>query len=259
MASFIDRPADLTGPSQHWSRLVMLGLVTLILSTPGQMWVVLQMDFINVAGGVATRMNVPAPKIWAVPLMQRSLGHAPEWLGTRATWLTMLSLASVFLITSSKFTSDWNERPLSLRRLARWAPPLLAGGFLGFMMNAEGLYPRDPALPKYSIVGILGVELPCTLLLYAYLIQLSRKLDQPVVAKHLRYVCVAMSLLMFAACWVLWEGSRIEDYRKTYAVQIASSLYTALCMCVALLTLGALSRLLYALGVIAWPRSAVKR
>ncbi len=244
---------------KRWSAIVLLGLVAMLILCPSQIWVALEMRFGDSAFGSATRLNVPGPKVWATTLVQRSLGYRPEWLGVQGTWLTLLGLAAVFCVTMPRV--DLEGRPNRVRLLARWMPPLLVGGFFGFLMNAEYLYESDVAVGKYALFGIIGVELPCSLVLMIYLANIAATLGRGSIATLFQRAAVAQAACMIAGIAMAFVAKDLNEYRTGMVVQVWSALYGAACIITALLSVGAFIRLGVELCLLSMPtrwREALK-
>ena len=66
-------------PSAHtaWSRAVFIELSLLLILTVHAVCSVLIQPFQEL-GGAAPGLNVPGPKLWATPLLQRPIGRWPE-------------------------------------------------------------------------------------------------------------------------------------------------------------------------------------
>ena len=236
---------------RRWAMLVLVGLLAMLLLCPSQIWVTLEMRFGDAAFGSATRLNVPGPKIWATTLVQRSLGYRPEWLGVQGTWVTLLGLAAVFFITSPRV--DLEPRSNRIRLLARWMPAFLTGGFLGFLMNAEYLYDSDVAVGKYALFGIMGVELPCSLMLMIYLASVASQVKNRALAALFGRVAIAQAACMIGGIAMAFLAKDLADYRQGLVVQVWSALYGAACVITALLIIGAYVRLIIDLLVLLLP------
>lgn len=224
----------------------------MLLLCPSQIWVALEMRFGEMAFGSSTRLNVPGPKVWATTLVQRSLGYRPEWLGVQGTWLTLLGIAAVFLITSPRI--DLSPRTNRLRLVARWLPAVLSGGFFGFLMNAEYLYHSDVAVGKYALIGIAGVELPCSLILMIYLAAIASELGRASLSRLFQRGAVAMAACMIGGIAMGLLAGGLEAYRTGLVVQTWSALYGAACIVTALLIVAAYLGLLTELFLIWMPR-----
>jgi hypothetical protein len=90
---------ETSSPHKTWSRCVFAGLVLLLVITIHGIASVLIQSFPQDLGGSATALNMPGPKLWAVPLLQRPIGYSPETPGVVATRTSLLGLLAVWLIT----------------------------------------------------------------------------------------------------------------------------------------------------------------
>jgi hypothetical protein len=158
-------------PSAHtaWGRSVFVGLTLLLVITVHAVCAVLIQPFQEM-GGAAPGLNVPGPKLWATPLLQRPLGRWPETPGVVGTRAAMLSLLAVWLITAPCAVSRL-QRDQALRLLTRWLSVALFGLAFGTMLTAQGLWGND--LPPLRLLLVAVVELPGALLLYLYLRKLA--------------------------------------------------------------------------------------
>jgi hypothetical protein len=250
-----DRPLQKPNrAAREWAWVVLLGLALLLWVTPAQVETVLSMRFGYGLGGTSPRLNLPGPKIWGVPMIQRSLGYRPEFLGVGGTMGSLLGAASVFLITTRRTQSDWYERVLSLRKLARWIPILLVGGWMGFLMNMEYLDTGDVAVGKFTVVAIACVELPATIILYLYLRQLALRLDMKPLARAIAWTTFAIALLFIAsAAMMAMQYFTVEVDRKDLPWQIVAAVFMSACVATSLAMLGVALRLAIALLRLAWP------
>ena len=160
-------------PNTAWSRSVFAGLVLLLFVTLQSVSSVLIQPFSEQIGGTAPALNLPGPKLWAMPLLQRPIGRAPQEPGVAGTRAAMLSLLAVWLITApcsaTRFQNDQ-----TLRLFTRWTSVSLFGVAFGAMMDSQGLWPAE--LPPFRMMLAALVELPATTLLYLYLRRLSSHL-----------------------------------------------------------------------------------
>lgn len=239
-----DRPAvAVPRAKREWAILVLAGLLLLLWVVPEQIETVLSMHFSNGVGGTAPRLNIPAPKIWAVPTVQRSIGYRPEYLGVGGTLSSMLAVASVFLLTSRRSQFDWSESVISLRRVTRAFIATLAGGWLGFLMCMEGLESSDVAIGKYVNVAIGAVELPCTVILYFWLARLARMVDDPALEKTFKRCAILAGALMAIATGLIVASQFFDLDRRELGWQIVSSIFMAACMACGLAMVSAIIRL----------------
>jgi hypothetical protein len=117
-------------------------------------------------------LNVPAPKLWAVPLLQRPIGPDPRLPGVVGTRTAMLSLLAIWLITMPCAGSRLSDVQ-TLRWVTRWISVILFGLAFGTMLAGNGIWPSE--LPPFRLVMVGGIELPAAALLYAYLRVLASK------------------------------------------------------------------------------------
>jgi hypothetical protein len=139
---------------------------------------VLVQPFNDDLGGTLPALNVPGPKLWAIPLLQRPIGRAPEWPGVVGTRVALLSLLAIWLITAphpdESHSPDARGRSRRLiRQSARWGAVLPFGVAFGILLTTQGLWPAE--LPSYRMLLVSCVELPAAALLYAHLHQLARR------------------------------------------------------------------------------------
>jgi hypothetical protein len=240
--------------NQRWASLVLIGLVAMLIITPGAIWTVLEMRFGNQAFGAAPRLNMPCVKVWATPLVQRSLGSRPEWLGVYGTWLALLNLSAIFLVTSPRTLGEApDDRPI-LRNLTRWLPPLLMGGYFGFLMNQEYLYYRDMDVAKYAIIGVLGCELPCTTLLLMWLAVVAERMGLVRLRKQFNWSAIATAGLLAAGVGMAVIAPELQPERSGLVVQTWSALFTAACVMLGLAITGGVVRLCVELLAVLFPR-----
>ena len=246
---------------RRWAFLVLLGLAMTLATFPSKLWVVLNMDFDSIPFGTAPKLNVPGPKIWAVPLVQRSVGYRPEMLGANGTWLSLLGVLAAFLITTPRRSlEDRPQHAVVLAWAARWVPPLLVGGYFGFLLNAEGTYSRGADVRKYAMLGVAGVELPCTLLLLAYLARVARELAGPGgLAGQFALAAAAAAILQMLAVAMdtMAPLAGIKTLQGNFVIQLWSAIYGAACVATALVMIAAMVRLILELAVLVMPRKMI--
>jgi hypothetical protein len=157
-------------PHLAWSRSVFIGLVLLIVIPLQAVTTVLVQPFNTDVGGTAPALNLPGPKLWAVPLLQRPVGRAPAMPGIVGTRAAMVSLLAIWLITAPCPSPRAGEQQL-LRLATRWGSVTLFGLAFGTLMASQGLWPSE--LPPFRQALVAAVELPATALLYWYLRRLA--------------------------------------------------------------------------------------
>jgi hypothetical protein len=166
-------PADApTAGSLSHARAVGVGLLLLVVSSVSALSVTLVMD---VGPMTIPALNVPAPKLHAAALVQRSIGGRPGPWGVSGTTAALLAVLGIWLVTTPRSLTADEEPALSLRRLARWTPIVAVGGALGLLLSGAEpyLYPRGDTIPGWIALMVLGCELPANGLVYAYLRRLS--------------------------------------------------------------------------------------
>jgi hypothetical protein len=205
----MDQPAHLPRHA-GWSRAVFAGLALLLMLTVQAMCSVLIQPFSGTWGGAAPTLNMPGPKLWAAPLLQRPLGYGPYEEGVSGTRAAILSLLAVWLITwpPSRSRGRQNE---TLRLLTRWVSVVLFGLAYGLMMAKEGMPRTD--LPALRLLLIGAVELPAATLLYAYFLQLAGNAfarDGRIVFDRLAWLVPMVMFFGAAALAVRWINQDVK-------------------------------------------------
>ena len=154
-------------PRVAWSRSVFAGLVLLIALTLHAVCSVLIQPYADGIGSTVSALNLPGPKLWAVPLLQRPIGNTPELPGVMGTRTAMMSLLAVWLITAPSRSLRMRGSGQTLRLLTRWGSAVAFGLGFGAMLASQGIWPDE--LPPFRLLLVAGVELPAATLLYAYL------------------------------------------------------------------------------------------
>jgi hypothetical protein len=151
-------PRPVVRPDLQWSRSVTVGLALLLCVTIYATSAVLVQPFNDDFGGTLPALNVPGPKLWAVPLLQRPIGNSPQWPGVVGTRTALLSLFAVWLITAPRSEPDEDlgsgAAPGWTRPAARWASVALFGLAFGVLLASQGLWPAE--LPPYRLVLVLS-------------------------------------------------------------------------------------------------------
>jgi len=200
------------GPDVFWRRSVTAGLALLLGVTLYATSSVLVQPFSDDLGGTLPALNMPGPKLWAIPLLQRPIGRTPQWPGVVGTRTALLSLLAVWLITAPH--PDESQSPDARRRVrrlvrqaARWGAALPFGVALGILLTTQGLWPAE--LPSYRMLLVSFVELPAAALLYAHLYHLARRVpgrDRRRLFERLRWMVPATILagaLLMGIGWLL--------------------------------------------------------
>jgi hypothetical protein len=183
--------------------------------------------------GTLPTLNVPGPKLWAVPLLQRPTGRTPELAGVVATRAALLSLLAVWLVTAPRgggrdaLGGDGWVRPAT-----RWASVGLFGVAFGTLLAAQGFWPSE--LPPYRLLLVAGVELPAAVLLYAHLRSLAAAVpgrDRRGLFDVLRWLVpavVAAGAALNAAEWLGRPVSEIFRHeRNRFAISAAYGIAAA--------------------------------
>ena len=225
------------------SRLaVAAGLAGLLLVSLHAAWLVLSLDFRSGFGGNWPMLNVPGPKVWAVPLT----GAFGRWRWdadvTGAGLSTLATLACLWLATIRLDSADSSESAFSPRRLARWGGTGLVGLALGVAVGIGGGGSSGEAvwgsLPAYAGQSALTlpltalVEAPATLLLYLYLASLARGEGGASLSRQLSWGGLA-------ACSVILAGNGFfllshAGARTTFATVGVVAVYGAVAVAVGL-------------------------
>jgi hypothetical protein len=246
-ASLVQTTADgipTSRTERRWATFVIVGIVGMLLLYPQILWVELFMDFNEAAFGNAPKLNIIGPKVWAMALVQRSIGRGVESLGGQGTWLPLMNVTALWLITARHGASEaLSSRSNILRLFARWLPAILVGGFLGFMMNVEGTYFTDIALSKYAMIGVAGVELPGSVLLLAYLSHVASKLGKVGLSRRFLLALLGTVVAQGAAIWMAIIAEDLGPSRHELHIQLWAAAYQALCVVVGLFTAGCMVEL----------------
>jgi hypothetical protein len=204
--------ASPTRPDVLWRRSVTAGLALLLGVTLYATSSVLVQPFSDDLGGTLPALNMPGPKLWAIPLLQRPIGRSPQWPGVVGTRTALLSLLAVWLVTAPHpDESDLADARGRARRLvresARWGAALPFGVAFGILLTTQGLWPAD--LPSYRMLLVSFVELPAAALLYTHLYHLARRVpgrDRRRLFERLRWMVPATILagaLLMGIGWLL--------------------------------------------------------
>ena len=224
---------DAHHPSAHtaWARSVFIGLMLLLVITVHAVCSVLIQPFQEL-GGAGPGLNVPGPKLWATPLLQRPVGRWPEMPGVVGTRTAMLSLLAVWLITAPCSLGRL-QRDQALRLMTRWISVALFGLALGVMMTANGLWGGD--IPPLRLLLIVAVELPGAMLLYPYLRRLADHIPGRARRQVFDRLAWLVPLVIFVAVVVLggqWIWKKAFDPRgvSTTFVYVTGAIYGMLAM-----------------------------
>lgn len=160
-----------TAGESVWLGSVAAGLILLTLATINSISVAMEMPLYESS---LLGIGVPAPRLWSILLLERSVGGRPGPLGVNAIVTVMVSVLGVWLITRPRFSHANEAQLLSLRTMTRWAAILLLGGLFGVALSMNALYGSE--LKIYISLTTLFCDLPINTLFFAYLHRLSRQL-----------------------------------------------------------------------------------
>ena len=195
-------PAADAGPGP-WEKTVALGLAAWVALAPLAVAGALILPFRNRLGGSLAVVNFPGPKVWATPALFRQIGYGPQFWGVLGVVVTLLNLASVWMLTAPRSARQWDEGTFSRRNLARWAGPVLLGGLLGLTLGGASVGWNRLATLLMISTGL--VEAPATLLVYLHLARLAADLQQPRLAAgfgRLAYIAGGAALLAGLVMWL---------------------------------------------------------
>jgi hypothetical protein len=198
-----------TQSDRAWLWCVGLGLALLVVCSVSALRVALVMR----AGSAAVAaVNLPAPKVWASSLVQRSIGNRPGEWGIAGTLAVLGCLVGVWLATEPRSLRPAGESPVSVRRLARWLAVVLTGAGLGVLLGGYSIpYGWSEAASRALLVSVALVELPVNTLLYLHLRGVAKQLRDRR-AEALLDVCAWLVPAVIAAAAALtvlhmqWEG-----------------------------------------------------
>jgi hypothetical protein len=227
----------------RWARLVLVGVALLVIGSVMGLGVVLMMSFSEEFGGTLPRANFIGAKVAAVPLLQRALGYGPGEWGHTGVCGGLMVCAGLVLVTTPPTLRQWQDPLLSWRPWARWAPLALFGGFFGLTLGCEGVHPSDPQVRKFMLAGIIGVELPASMLLYWLLYDLARRLALPSAARAMLLSIPAIAVLMIGAALMVMFGRTLRFDRNDFPLQLTVATYGAVSVCAAAVSLGALTQI----------------
>lgn len=163
-----------TQADRAWLWCVGLGLALLVVSSVSALRVALVMRAGNASVAV---VNVPAPKVWAASLVQRSVGSRPGEWGIAGTLAVLGCLVGVWLATEPRALRPAAESSVSARRLTRWLAVALAGAGLGALLGGYAIPYYGSTEASYAVLAAVAlVELPVNALLYLHLRGLARQL-----------------------------------------------------------------------------------
>lgn len=247
-------PIDVPLPSAQmatdvwWARSVVAGLLLLGISTFVMLGVTLYMRYRGDWGGSLPILNYPGPKVWGSALLQRSIGSAPGEWGVAGTRFGLLALLGVWFITAPRPAEQLEEAMFSLRRLCRWGTLLLSGCVLGVLLGEDGVSAwNEPERDAFHLLLLSMVELPAAMLLYLYLLRLSRPLGDRQLVKSLQLLAIAVPVCVGVAVVFLLTGDFWKDNKHGLPQLVLLGAYGAACVGLGALGTATVGRLTIAL------------
>jgi hypothetical protein len=256
---FSERVELHTSPFAAWARGVLAGLLLLLYPTIAAIGVVLIQPSNKEIGGLVPALNMPGPKLWAVPLLQRPIGGRPEEPGIMGVRVGIASLIAIWLITSPSALPRL-AKIQTLRRATRWGCVVLFGLAWGAMTSMQEIWSN---LPRYRLMLLGGVELPGALLLYLYLRAVAGQI--PGAARRELFDRLAMFVpitlaggAVLLALQVLQEGDgrSANIFISDRTALLATGVYGVAAMICAAAATGAVGSLAAALLPLAFPSVA---
>lgn len=180
----------------RWTRTVAAGLVVLLIAWAFALRVVLVVPAESLS---ITSLNVPAPKVATVAAVQRAVGGYPGPWGVCGDLAVLGSLLGIWMMTAPRSARGSEEAMASLRQLLRWIAMVSGGLAFGATLCEVGLWPGDSPLRNTIFLSVLFSELPTATLLYLYLRQLARRLDDPRAFVAMERAAWLVPLLMAAS------------------------------------------------------------
>ncbi|HZN68487.1 MAG TPA: hypothetical protein VFB66_24600, partial [Tepidisphaeraceae bacterium] len=240
-------------PDLAWHRSLAAGLVLLLSVTVYAVSSVLVQPFTDEVAGTLPALNLPGPKLWAVPLLQRPIGRTPEMAGMVGTRTALLSLLGVWLVTARKEHDDEAEPTGGndagaggwVRPATRWASIALFGIAFGLLLTSQGFWPAE--LPPYRLVLVAGVELPAALLLYAHLRNLACRVpgrDRRRLFDLLRWMVpavVAGGAILFSIDTLRDDAPFLKHAGNRFAIAAAYGVAAVTCGIIATAAVGSLA------------------
>jgi hypothetical protein len=235
-----------------WSRSVFCGLGLLLAVTALSICSVLVQPFVD-RGGTAPSLNLPGPKLWAIPLLLRPLGSTPALPGVLGTFVAMASLLAICLITAPSELP--RVKQFNLVRLgARWGCIAVFGMAFGVMMAAQGLNANE--LPPLRLLLVAGVELPGAILLYVYLRRLAENVPGQSRREAFDRLVMAAPAVVFVGALGLtaqwWWDLEHREF-SAYALLMVSGIYSAIALAVGVMAASTIASLASAYFRLAFP------
>jgi hypothetical protein len=245
-------PARLQDDAASHARVVALGLTLLALASFTLLAATLLMRFRWGIGGSLPIVNFPGPKLWAAVLVQRSVGNFPALLGVTGTLTAFQAVVAIWLVTTPRLDRG-GESMISLRSITRWVAVLAFGAGFGLLLSRSSIkwWGTDSRIGYYAML-VTFVELPGTVLLYAYLRTLAGPDTR---ARWLLTVAgIGAGLLLAISAFVLLLfGEGVQSYRPSLTDPAWSVVFMtcgAVAVASGLLAFAGIGRLIWRQGVI---------
>lgn len=224
----------MTHGTQAWLRCICAGLVLLVISYLFALRVILVMP---ISSQMLPALNVPAPKIAATALVQRTVGNKPGPWGVAGTVAVFCSIAALWLLTAPRHSTG--DDGFSVRALTRWVGVLSCGAVFGTFLSLMGSYYTyaEHLVP----VAVLMCELPANGLLYFYLYRISRQLNDKRAGRLLIYC--AWAIPVAAGVGVLATFLADADASFPMAWQIVRAAYGAAIIATGIIAFAGVGRL----------------
>lgn len=174
----------------------------------------------NDFGGTFTALNLPAPKVWAVPLIQRSIGYRPGPLGSSTTAWVLVNALAIWLITvpAAQQHTPW-------RLPARWLSLAGTGVLLGVLLHAGSIRTDWSSQTMLFATVALGIELIGSVLVYLHLANEAQALGRPNLGVGLRIGAVLAAAVIALAVPVVFLAEYFQDHADNLPVQLWGSVY----------------------------------
>ena len=250
-----------TQADRAWLWYIGLGLALLVVCSVSALRVALVM---RAGGASVAAVNLPAPKVWAASLVQRSIGNRPGEWGIAGTLAVLGCLVGVWLATEPQSLRAGDESALSSRRLARWSAVTLTGAGLGMLLGGYAIpYSWSDAASRALLVAVALVELPVNTLLYLHLRGLARRLrDRRAEALLDTCAWLVPAVVAGAAALMVLRMQWDEDFRMLRAWYLATLAYgAAAAVCGVVATAAVVRLVMTALSAAAggWPATLGRR
>lgn len=191
---------------RQWYWKVRIGLLMMLWSVPVVAVSVAILYRQGLWGAPWIELNFTGPKVWAVPLALMWGGGRPMELLPMLV-MTMINAAGIWLVSSPK-PAGMLTRKTWLRRALRFYSAITVAVAWTLVMPWPGQWDLLSLEHRFA-AAIIVVELPGSILLYAYLVRLAREQSEPRLEYRCGLLLCAIVVMQIAA--VLAEFIVIED------------------------------------------------